>query len=39
MDLKQRGKKAEARAALGRAVELGGDSGVGKAAKRALEGL
>jgi tetratricopeptide (TPR) repeat protein len=39
MDLKQRGKKAEARAALGRAAELGGDSGVGKAAKRALESL
>jgi tetratricopeptide (TPR) repeat protein len=39
MDLKQRGKKAEARAALGRAAELAGDSGVGKAAKRALEGL
>lgn len=39
MDLKQRGKKADARAALGRAAELAGDSGVGKAAKRALEGL
>jgi tetratricopeptide (TPR) repeat protein len=39
MDLKQRGKKAEARAALGRAAELGGDSGIGKAAKRALESL
>ena len=39
MDLKQRGKKAEARAALGRAAELAGDSGVGKAAKRALESL
>jgi tetratricopeptide (TPR) repeat protein len=39
MDLKQRGKKAEARAALGRAAELGGDSGIGKAAKRALDGL
>lgn len=39
MDLKQRGKKAEARAALGRAAELAGDSGVGKAAKRALDGL
>jgi Tfp pilus assembly protein PilF len=39
MDLKQRGKKAEARAALGRAAELGGDSGVGKAAKRALDNL
>lgn len=39
MHLKSEGKKAEARAALGRAVELGGDSGVGKAARRALEGL
>jgi hypothetical protein len=39
MDLKQRGKKAEARKALARAAELGGDSGLGKAAKRALEGL
>lgn len=39
MDLKQRGKKAEAKKALSRAAELGGDSGVGKAAKRALDGL
>jgi len=39
MDLKQRGKKAEAKKALGKAVELAGDSGVGKAAKRALDGL
>lgn len=39
MDLKQRGKKAEARAALSRAAELAGGSGVGKAAQRALDGL
>jgi Tfp pilus assembly protein PilF len=39
MDLKQRGKKAEAKKALARAAELGGDSGVGKAAKRALDSL
>jgi Tfp pilus assembly protein PilF len=39
MDLKQRGKKVEARAALKQALQFGGDSGVGKAAKRALEGL
>ena len=39
MHLKTQGKKKEARAALSRAVELAGDEGVGKAAKRALEGL
>lgn len=39
MHLKSQGKKKEARAALSRAVELAGDEGVGKAAKRALEGL
>ena len=39
MDLKQRGKKAEAKKALAKAVELAGDSGVGKAAKRALDSL
>lgn len=39
MDLKQRGKKADARKALSRAAELGGETGVGKAAKRALESL
>lgn len=39
MDLKQRGKRAEAKKALAKAAELAGDSGVGKAAKRALEGL
>lgn len=39
MHLKTQGKKKEARAALTRAVELAGDSGVGKAAQRALDGL
>jgi tetratricopeptide (TPR) repeat protein len=39
MDAKARGKKAEAKKALAKAAELGGDSGVGKAAQRALEGL
>jgi tetratricopeptide (TPR) repeat protein len=39
MDLKARGKKADAKKALARAVDLGGDSGIGKAAKRALESL
>lgn len=39
MDLKQRGKKGEAKKALSKAAELGGDSGVGQAAKRALDGL
>jgi len=39
MHLKTAGKKKEARASLTRAAELGGDSGVGKAAKHALEGL
>ena len=32
-------KKADAKKAMTKAVELGGDSGVGKAAKRALESL
>jgi tetratricopeptide (TPR) repeat protein len=39
MHLKLIGKKAEARSALTRAVEIAGDQGVGKAAKRALESL
>jgi tetratricopeptide (TPR) repeat protein len=39
MHLKMKGKKAEARAALSRAVTIAGDEGVGKAAKRALESL
>ncbi len=39
MHLKMQGKKAEARSALTRAVEIAGDEGVGKAAKRALESL
>jgi Tfp pilus assembly protein PilF len=39
MHLKSQGKKKEARAALARAVELGGDSGVGQAAQRALDSL
>jgi tetratricopeptide (TPR) repeat protein len=39
MHLKLLGKKAEARSALTRAVEIAGDAGVGKAAKRALENL
>ena len=39
MHFKSQGKKKEARAALSRATELAGDEGVGKAAKRALEGL
>jgi tetratricopeptide (TPR) repeat protein len=39
MHLKLVGKKSEARAALTRAVEIAGNEGVGKAAKRALEGL
>ncbi len=39
MDLKARGKKADAKKALAKAAQLGGDSGVGKAAQRALESL
>lgn len=39
MHLKTQGKKSEARAALARAVQLAGDQGVGKAAKRALDSL
>lgn len=39
MHLKLQGKKAEARAALTKARDLGGSEGVGKAAQRALESL
>jgi tetratricopeptide (TPR) repeat protein len=39
MHLRMQGKKAEAKQALGKAVQLAGDAGVGKAAKRALESL
>jgi tetratricopeptide (TPR) repeat protein len=39
MHLRSKGKKAEARQALTRAVQLAGDQGVGKAAKHALESL
>jgi tetratricopeptide (TPR) repeat protein len=39
MQLKAQGKKADARAELSKASKLGGDSGVGKAAQHALEGL
>jgi Flp pilus assembly protein TadD len=39
MHLRMQGKKAEAKRALSRAVEIAGDQGVGRAAKRALEGL
>jgi tetratricopeptide (TPR) repeat protein len=39
MHLRSKGKKAEARQALSRAVQIAGDQGVGKAAKRALETL
>lgn len=39
MDLKARGRKADAKKALAKAVELGGDSGIGTAAKRALDNL
>jgi tetratricopeptide (TPR) repeat protein len=39
MHLKSQGKKAKARQALTRAAELAGDSGVGKAAKKALSTL
>jgi tetratricopeptide (TPR) repeat protein len=39
MHLKLIGRKAEARSALTRAVEIAGDEGVGKAAKRALDSL
>jgi tetratricopeptide (TPR) repeat protein len=37
MHLRMKGKKAEAKQALNKAVQLAGDEGVGKAAKRALE--
>ncbi|MEO8181746.1 MAG: tetratricopeptide repeat protein [Deltaproteobacteria bacterium] len=39
MHLRMKGKKAEAKQALSRAVQIAGDEGVGKAAKRALESL
>lgn len=39
MHYKAAGKKKEAKAALQKAVELGGDQGVGAAAKKALEGM
>jgi tetratricopeptide (TPR) repeat protein len=39
MHLRMQGKKSEAKQALGRAVQLAGAEGVGKAAKKALEGL
>jgi superkiller protein 3 len=39
MHLKTLGKKSEARTALARAVQIAGDEGIGKAAKRALESL
>jgi tetratricopeptide (TPR) repeat protein len=39
MHLRMQGKKAEAKKALARAVEIAGDQGVGRAAKRALESL
>jgi tetratricopeptide (TPR) repeat protein len=39
MQLKAQGKKADARAELSKASKLGGDTGVGKAAQHALEGL
>jgi tetratricopeptide (TPR) repeat protein len=39
MQLRMKGKKAEAKQALSRAVQIAGDAGVGKAAKRALESM
>jgi tetratricopeptide (TPR) repeat protein len=39
MHLRMQGKKAEAKQALNRAVQIAGTEGVGKAAKKALEGL
>jgi tetratricopeptide (TPR) repeat protein len=39
MELKARSKVREARAELERAVALSGDSGIGKAARRALDSL
>jgi tetratricopeptide (TPR) repeat protein len=39
MHLKSQGKKAKAKSSLAKAVELSGDSGVGKAAKKALTEL
>lgn len=39
MHLKSQGKKAKAKQALSKAAELAGDSGVGKAAKKALSEL
>jgi len=39
MHLRMKGKKAEAKQALSKAVQIAGNEGVGKAAKRALESL
>lgn len=39
MHLRMQGKKAEAKQALARAVEIAGEQGVGRAAKRALDSL
>ena len=39
LHLRMQGKKAEAKQALNRAVQIAGSEGVGKAAKKALEGL
>jgi len=39
MHLRMQGKKAEAKQALNRAVQIAGSEGVGKAAKKALESL
>lgn len=39
MHLRMQGKKADAKKALARAVEIAGDQGVGRAAKRALDSL
>jgi tetratricopeptide (TPR) repeat protein len=39
MHLRMKGKKAEAKQALSKAVQIAGDEGVGKAAQRALESL
>jgi hypothetical protein len=39
MHLRMHGKKADAKKALARAVEIAGDQGVGRAAKRALDSL
>lgn len=39
MHLRMQGKRADAKKALARAVEIAGDQGVGRAAKRALDSL